>query len=192
MPTSTRRRGVIAAAAAAGVAASLVAAPSALARPIENSHFVDEYGFVETDFCGAGLTIEFTVRDEGHILFNSRKPGTAPYWQLNLSSHRVASNAEGDFVTEIVRTVDRDHKITVNDDGTLTILVLATGNSTLYDESGKAIARNPGQVRYEAFIDYGDDLADPSDDEFLGVGDIVKGSTGRSDDYCEVALPILG
>ena len=40
-------------------------------------------------------------------------------------------------------------------------------------------------------VDHGGTPADPSDDvelEFLGE---VKGSTGRTDDYCAAALPVL-
>lgn len=88
--------------------------------------------------------------------------------------------------------MDKDLKITDNGDGTMTILVLATGNAAAYGEDGKAIARNPGQVRYEVLIDYGADIADPSDDEFLKFLGEVKGSTGRSDDFCSAVLPIIG
>jgi hypothetical protein len=32
---------------------------------------------------------------------------------------------------------------------------------------------------------------DPSDDEFLEFLGVVKESTGRSDDFCEAAVPLL-
>ena len=48
----------------------------------------------------------------------------------------------GGVVTEHVRSVDKDQKITDNGDGTMTILVLATGNAA-GTTNGKAIARNP-------------------------------------------------
>jgi len=38
-------------------------------------------------------------------------------------------------------------RVTDNGDGTLTLLILNTGNSVLGGEDGKVIARNPGQVR---------------------------------------------
>ena len=61
----------------------------------------------------------------------------------------------------------------------------------LYGEDGKVIARNPGQVRFEILVDHGGTPTDPSDDEFLEFLGVVKESTGRSDDYCEAAVPIL-
>ena len=95
-------------------------------------------------------------------------------------------------VTEHLTIADKDQKITDNGDGTMTILVLATGNAAVYDETGKAIARNPGQVRYEVLIDYGADIADPSDDQFIEFLGLVKGSTGRNDDFCGAVLPVIG
>ena len=87
--------------------------------------------------------------------------------------------------------IDKDLRVTDNGDGTLTILILSTGNAVLYGENGKVIARNSGQVRFEILIDHGGTPTDPSDDEFLEFLGVVKDSTGRSDDFCEAAVPIL-
>jgi hypothetical protein len=81
--------------------------------------------------------------------------------------------------------------VTDNGDGTLTILLLSTGNAVLYGEDGKVIARDPGQIRVEILIDNGGTPTDPSDDEFIEFLGVVKESTGRSDDFCEAALPLL-
>ncbi|WP_400994390.1 hypothetical protein [Agromyces sp. GXQ0307] len=188
--TSLHRRGLIAATAAAAFAASLLAAPPATARPLENVRFVEEDSFTDENFCDAGITVEIEFLNEVHVLFNSRKPGSAPYWMANVEFHGTYSGPGG-TVTETGKTVDKDLAITDNGDGTMTILVLATGSANAYDESGKAIARNPGQVRYEVLIDYGDDISDPSDDEFVEFLGEVKGSTGRSDDFCEAVLPAV-
>ncbi|MBA3718709.1 MAG: hypothetical protein H0W95_00215 [Nocardioidaceae bacterium] len=77
-------------------------------------------------------------------------------------------------------------------DGTSTILVLATGNSLLYGSTGKAVARNPGQVRFEILVDNGGTPQDPFDDEFLEFLGVVKESTGRSDDYCAATVEAIG
>jgi hypothetical protein len=61
----------------------------------------------------------------------------------------------------------------------------------LYGEDGKAIARNPGQARVEILVDHVGTPADPSDDEFLEFLGVVKESTGRTDDFCEAAVPAL-
>jgi hypothetical protein len=144
------------------------------------------------DFCGVeGLTVGVENTVVGRFLVNTHKPGTAPYFGQVVTIDAVYTN-DGDVVTERVLIAEKDQKITVNDDGTLTILVLATGNSTVYGPDGKAIARNPGQVRYEVLVDYNGTVADPSDDVFLEFLGQVKGSTGRNDDFCEAVLTILG
>lgn len=98
--------------------------------------------------------------------------------------------ANGKSLTSFARVTDKDLRVTDNGDGTLTVLILATGNAVLYGEDGKAIARNPGQIRIELLVDHGGTPNDPSDDEVLSE-ELVKGSTGRSDDFCEAAVPAL-
>jgi hypothetical protein len=86
--------------------------------------------------------------------------------------------------------VDKDLHVTDNGDGTLTVVILITGPSTLYGPDGKAIARNPGQVRFELVVDHGGTPTDPSDDVELSFTQ-VKGSTGRSDDYCAAVIDTI-
>jgi hypothetical protein len=95
-------------------------------------------------------------------------------------------------VREHFRAGSDDPNVTDNGDGTLTILVLATGNDVLYGPDGKAIARNPGQIRFEVLIDHGGTPTDPLDDEFVADLGVVKGSTGRSDDFCAASVTALG
>ena len=73
----------------------------------------------------------------------------------------VTNLANGNSVTSVATVRDKDQRVTDNGDGTLTILVLTTGNAVLYGEDGKAIARNPGQVRFEILIDHGGTPTDP-------------------------------
>ena len=96
------------------------------------------------------------------------------------------------FVTEVDTVLDKDQRVTNNGDGTLTVLILATGNATVYDENGTAIARNPGQVRYKILLDHNGTPRDPSDDEFLEFLGTVKGSTGRTDDFCATIVNAIG
>jgi hypothetical protein len=196
MPASTRsarlRRLLVAGIAAGTVAGALAAAP-AVAKPIDGGPFHEEFTEIQEDFCDVeGLTIEVDNVIDGRFLLNARKPGTAPYFLNTSTVTSTYRNAEGDFVTEHVRLADMDLKITDHGDGTMTILVLSTGNAFVAGPDGKAIARNPGQVRFELLIDNGGTLSDPSDDEFIEFLGVVKGSTGRTDDFCAAVLPILG
>ncbi len=96
----------------------------------------------------------------------------------------------GNSVTEHIRVLGKDLSVTDNGDGTLTVIQLSTGNATVYDSSGKAIGRNPGQVRIEFVVDHNGTPDFPPDDILLSET-LIKGSTGRSDDFCEVAVPAL-
>jgi hypothetical protein len=100
--------------------------------------------------------------------------------------------ANGRSYTFVETVINKDLKVTDNGDGTLTILALSTGNVVLYGEDGKAIARNPGQVRFEVLIEHGGTPSDPSDDELISISPPIKGSTGRNDDICAAVTMALG
>jgi len=147
--------------------------------------------FSEANFCGSGLDVTWYVTQEGHAHAVSRGRDKLPYFGFNIKSTEVVTNDEnGNFVTARSTVTDKDLRVTDNGE-TLTLLVLATGNSVLYGMDGEVIARNPGQVRYEILIDHNGTPTDPVDDEFLEFLGEVKGSTGRTDDFCEAAVPIL-
>lgn len=176
----------------AGVTSIALAGP-ADAQPLDRGTFHDEFTEVVEDFCDVpGLTVQFDGVVDGRFLFNRRGPHGLAYYMESIRFSSTVTNLEsGRTVTGVERTLSKDLKVTDNGDGTLTILVLATGNATLYGEDGKAIARNPGQVRFEILIDDAGTPDDPFDDEFIADLGLVKGSTGRSDDFCEAAVPAL-
>ena len=60
----------------------------------------------------------------------------------------------------------------------------------MYGANGKAIARNPGQVRIEFLVDHGGTPDFPPDDILLSET-VIKESTGRSDDFCAAVVPAL-
>jgi hypothetical protein len=148
---------------------------------------------IETDFCGVeGLTVDFTSHIVGRVQAVPHGPDQLPYFSFKLKVTDVVTNlANGNDVLSEATVRDKDLRVTDNGDGTLTLLVLTTGNSVLYGEDGKVIARNPGQVRFEILVDHGGTPSDPSDDEELEFLGVVKESTGRSDDFCALAVPIL-
>ena len=141
-------------------------------------------GFVDPDYCGAGLEVRFapwSMADSGHP--STRQPGLLQAERPSTSTYTNLAN--GTDVTDDSRTVPSDLHVTDNGDGTLTILVLATGNFSVYGEDGKAIARNPGEV-LELLVDHGGTRRSCDDVELDFT--LVKESTGRSDDACEAAV----
>jgi len=175
----------------ATVAVTLAATASA--GQLFRETFHEEEAEVTRDFCGVpGLTVEFAVVRDGRVHAVPHGRDRLPYFGFHIKQTQVVTNlANGNSVTSFSTFTDKDQRVTDNGDGTLTILVLTTGNAVMYGENGKVIARNPGQQRFEILIDHGGTPADPSDDEFLEFLGTVKESTGRSDDFCEAAVPIL-
>jgi hypothetical protein len=160
---------------------------------IERGEFHDEFSERVRNFCDvSGLTVRQDVTVDGRYVIRSRGRDQLAYFQNHVRVQVVYTNvATNDYVIEKTSSLEKDLRVTDNGDGTLTILVLGTGSSSVYDESGKAIARNPGQIRYEILIDHGGTPADPTDDEFIEFLGVVKESTGRTDDFCAAVVPAL-
>lgn len=165
------------------VAAGLAAlAPSATAGPPFKERVHDEGTRVFANFCDVdGLTVDyaFSIDLSIHIVAHGRD-GLEYYLQRGVLHEQFTSN--GRTVTAVARVLEKDKLVTDNGDGTLTIVVLATGNATAYGPDGKAIARNPGQLRFVLHI---------AADGTVTRGDVVKGSTGRNDDFCVAAVASL-
>ena len=168
--------------------AAALAAVATAGQPIRETIHVDETFELE-DFCDVeGMTVEIHRVMDTRVKIGTRD-GFAYFMQHG--TIREVFTFEGTSLTSLARVNEKDLKITDIGDGTITVLILATGNAVLYGPSGNAIARNPGQTRFELVIDDGGTPADPNDDEVLDFR-IVKESTGRSDDFCEAAVAALG
>jgi hypothetical protein len=163
------------------------------AKVLERETFHDEFSERVRNFCDvSGLTVRQDVTVDGRYVIRSRGRDQLAYFQNHVRVQVLYTNvATNDYVIEKTSSLEKDLRVTDNGDGTLTILVLGTGSSSVYDESGKAIARNPGQIRYEILIDHGGTPADPTDDEFIEFLGVVKESTGRTDDFCAAVVPAL-
>jgi hypothetical protein len=169
-------------------ATTFVAAASARqidSGPIDDL-IVEEFG----DFCDvSGLTVDAVTHVTGRFHVVTHGQDQLLYFAANLKVTQTLTNGDN-TVTARSNFIDKDIRVTDNGDGTLTILILSTGNAVLYGPDGKAIARNPGQTRIELVVDHGGTPTDPEDDEEISF-EIVKGSTGRTDDFCAAAVPIL-
>jgi hypothetical protein len=172
--------------------ATVAAGATAAAKPLDGGEFTNEFSGVVEDFCEVdGLTIEFHSVVEGRFRAVTKGKDGLVYFDEHLDvTNTLTNEAKDNSVTEHVRLINKDLSVTDNGDGTLTIILLSTGNATIYDDSGKAIGRNPGQVRVEFVVDHAGTPDFPPDDILLSET-LVKGSTGRSDDFCEVVVPAL-
>lgn len=153
----------------------------------------DEGTFVLDDFCdvsGLDVQVDFRIDLRIHVVPRGRQQ-LAYFLQLGKRSETLTNLANGKSLRYVSRVTEKDMRVTDNGDGTFTVLVLATGNATLYGADGKAIARQPGQVRFELLVDNAGTPGDPSDDEVVDFLGTVKDSTGRNDDVCAAAVPAL-
>ena len=178
---------------AVGATLALAGSTAASAGQIFHETFHEETTRIETDFCGVpGLTVEFARVDDGRAHAVPHGKAGLAYFGAHITRTETVTNlANGKSVTSRGTFIDKDLRVTDNGDGTLTLLILTTGNAVLYGPDGKAVARNPGQERFEVLVDHGGTPTDPSDDEFLEFLGVVKESTGRSDDFCAAAVPLL-
>lgn len=163
---------------------TLAVATSASAGRVfqETIHIEDE--FVVERFCDEPrLDVRARLVIDGRVHIVPHGPdGLEFYLQTGTYAETDTNLANDRSVTSKATVTEKDQLITDNGDGTLTIVVLATGNAVLYGADGKAIARNPGQLRFELLV--------YPDGSFVR-GDVVKGSTGRSDDFCAAAVGVL-
>jgi hypothetical protein len=173
--------------------AAVMLATAASAKQIVRETIHEEGTNVLNDFCDVeGLTVEVAFVFDARVQAVPHGRDRLAYFLERGKVTQVFTNLANDkSITSVAKFIEKDLRVTDNGDGTLTILVLSTGNGVLYGEDGKAIARNPGQVRFEILVDHAGTPADPSDDEFLADLGEVKGSTGRTDDFCEAAVPAL-
>ena len=169
--------------------AALVAlvAPPASARIVESGTFHDEFSDTIKKFCGVrGLTVDVEGVVDGKFTVNSRGGGKFDYYQEHVSVTSVYTDqVTGQTATDVQpNTVGKDQAITDNGDGTLTIEVLLTGGARTYGNDGDLIASNSGQVRFL-------DTVDAKTFKLID-SELVFGSTGTNDDFCEAILTDWG
>jgi hypothetical protein len=178
---------------ALGATAAVMLAATASAGQVFRETIHEEDTLVLEDFCDVeGLTVELAFVLDLRVQVVPHGRDRLDYFLQHGTRTEILTNlANGKSVTSLANVIEKDLRVTDNGDGTLTILILATGNAVLYGEDGKAIARNPGQIRLEILVDHGGTPTDPFDDEELAFLGVVKDSTGRNDDFCEAAVPAL-
>ncbi|SHF98740.1 hypothetical protein [Geodermatophilus nigrescens] len=171
---------------------ALLTAGTAVAAPPERGVISDTSTTTFTDFCGEpGLTVSAETHVEARYSVAPRRAGGLLYFMqhgtVEESLSVVAADGtvlRADVVTSTSRVLEKDLLVTDLGRGRLLVDLLATGNATTYGSDGKAIARNPGQVRFQLVID-------AATGEVLEDRGLTKGSTGRTDDFCAAVVPEL-
>ena len=158
--------------------------PTSAAPPIHETESFTEPAFVVEDFCGVtGLDVTFvnTLTIDRLIKKGDRGP---EYFMEHFTISSTHTGPNGVVTTYTERSLSKDLKLSYDPEThLLTIDTLATGNSTLYGPDGKAIARNPGQVRFHIVYNVVTNVEVSFEQ--------TKESTGRSDDFCAVEVPLF-
>jgi hypothetical protein len=168
--------------------AALVPGTWAIAAPLDKGHFDDVFTGDDYDCDGT------PAQDNGDIhvnfLFNQRGSSAFPYYRESVHGTVVTTNLNtgGTYTNEFAGS-SKDQTIVDNGDGTITITVYATGGSRWYDQHGRLVLKDPGNVRFAFDVDYNGTPGNPEDDS--DVPDsfrIIRDSTGRNDtegrDFC--------
>lgn len=165
--------------AAFGIAA-VVAFPvgAATAAPPE----IDHWEAVDSEpFLGCpGLNIQHSFDYEGSTRIVRHGKAGLQYFTTTFRGSNLFTNLETGRSLRLDRAgVDKDAKIVDNGDGTLTIIVLATGSEKLY-ANGRLLFSNNGQIRFEVLVDHNGTPTDYTDDADGVFIRIVKPSTGTN------------
>jgi hypothetical protein len=177
---------------ALGLAAPLLTIAPATASPPHFETITEPFSNHFEDFCDVeGLTVDQVGLFQSRLKIRTGKSGLDYFAEHITTDEKLTGVASKHFVTIHTAFLAKDLKIVDNGDGTITITQLLTGPSSVYDENGKAIARDPGQVRFRIVLDTNGTPGDPDDDIELSF-EVVKPSTGRSDDYCAAIVKAIG
>ena len=181
---------------------ALVSAPSALAKgkpEIFHEHidetFPDDPTTTEDDLCGIPVTthVEAVVNDQLRI----NKDGV-PEFKGNFNGTVTWTNpATGLSVSQRVANAYRDISVTLNLDGTVTIITATTGlPEKLLLPDGTVLNTDVGRIVFEVIIDINDTPLVFEDDEF--ISQTIVSISGPHPDaesdfalFCELVLDAL-
>ncbi len=178
------KHGLVAVAVAFAV---VVPAAGASAAPPYIDHWTDVRSEPMT-FC-PDLNIQENYDFSGTTRIVNRGKSGLPYFNETFRGSIVWTNLDTGRSFRMEQAgVDKDAKVVDNGNGTSTIIALGTGTQRFYDNNGRLVYSNNGQVRFELLVDNNgtpQDFTDDGDAQFIGI---VKPSTGTNGnvgrDFC--------
>lgn len=184
-------RSSLAAAGAAGVLAMSSAVPATAAVP-ENEHMVNAGSEVIDNFCGSGIDFNHVFHYRTSSMVKTHGPGTPLYFADHFSGSQTFTNLETDKSFSVSNHgTFRDQRITVNADGTLTIVQQFSGNQIVRDDANRILFKDTGVIRFEAVVDYNGTLNNADDDTLVEDRGIIfqHGNNDTAErDFCADVL----
>lgn len=159
------------------------------AKVLERGRFHDVFTSDPYDCDGTMAIDDIDVR--GSFTGVVRGSSPFPYYVQHVMGRVVTTNLDtGGTFTQVFSNNFKDHSITDNGDGTITLVTVAAGGTRYYDQDGRFVLKDPGRTWTSVVLDYHGTPGDPSDDTVVpGSFQIIKPSTGNSDfsgrDFCD-------
>lgn len=179
---------------------AVASAAPGVAQPLEHDHWTDsgsEIAQVADPLFCVGI-VDFPVlhkwNAEGMFLLVNHGDGLA-YGVASVRATDMWTNTLNGKTLTITRSgQQRDHRITDNGDGTLTIEIAVSGIQKVYGPGGKRLFIDAGTFRFKILIDQAGTPANPFDDKFIAfLGE--TSSHGRMDtqerDFCQDLVTFL-
>ena len=162
------------------------AAPPALAANPEVNHFADSWSFVDDDFCGTGVSVQF----DGSVVVTEQFSPRRGDFASTFSGHEVITNLEtGDFVISHWAGHSTDVVVSGDEEGIHTHQVTTVGLPESFRlPGGGKITLDAGYIVLQQTFD---------GDEFLSVDVTVQHGPHPAADsdfelFCEVIPAALG
>lgn len=186
------------AAIAAGVMAIALAPVAEASNVVFRNHIVTQESHIEQeehgdDFCD----VPFLVLWEGSLTLTesviTKGNGDLEYFSFHISTRETFTNLESGATFHTITTFSgRDQKLTLNDDGTLSVQAMDRFSSKLFGPDGKLVGVDAGLAQISLVIDLGD-LEDPEDDQLISETVTEHGTRALGErDFCEDVMTFLG
>lgn len=193
-------RPLLAALCAGALAVTLAPFAAAEGNVVFRNHITDKVSHIEQeehgpDFCP---DVPFLVRFDASFTVTEtgirKGGGDLEYFRFHIAQRATYTNVEtGASFHEISKFTGSDQKLTLNDDGTLTVTFMDRFSNKLFDDNGKLVAIDTGIFSATLVIDL-NDPNDPEDDEVISETIIkdhgLRGFEGR--DFCQDVMTFLG
>lgn len=163
-----------------------IALPATASPPIHEVNQFADAALIED----CGLTLSWQTAGEEKLTVFTRGPDGLAYFALHVDGSQSWTNVDtGKTMTLAFAFRDRDHEVVDNGDGTLTITVLSTVNTTVASDDGAVVRRQAGSNVWHLLVDHNGTPEDPFDDEFITDLGFLREHSGlnqfASSDFCE-------
>ena len=186
------------AAVAAGATAMALAPFAQASNVVFRNHIVEQESHIEQeehgdDFCD----VPFLVLFEGRLSLTefaiTKGNGDLEYFSFHVSTRETFTNMETGASFRVITTFSgRDQKLTLNDDGTLSVQAMDRFSTKLFGSDGKLVGIDAGLAKISLVVDLGDP-EDPEDDQIISETVTDHGTRTFGDrDFCEDVMTFLG